>query len=376
MHRFLRFTNHPIAQWWSCVDRLTLLGIVMLMVFGAAVSFTASTGVATDFNVDSFYFARRQIIFLVGGLGVLLTMSLLSIRGVISWSFIIFAAGFAGMVATLFMGAEVKGAQRWVEVVGFRLQPSELLKPAFVVITAWLMSHPDAERRLQGFFMSIAILGAMTVVLMLQPDFGMFVMLSGVWFGQMFLANLAPAFLAGLLSMVAVTASMGYVLLPHVRSRLARFLDPANNDTFQVDHARQAFIEGGFFGRGPGEGIVKHALPDAHPDFVFAVIGEEFGLITCLLVLAVYGFILMRCFTRVVNSGDSFVALAGSGLLLLFGGQVIINTGVALSLMPTTGMTLPFISYGGSSMLSMSILMGFVLALTRKRRDGSVQFKK
>tara|TARA_Y100000780_G_scaffold231177_1_gene255614 strand:- start:129259 stop:130389 length:1131 start_codon:yes stop_codon:yes gene_type:complete len=371
--RFLRFTNHPIAQWWSCVDRFTLLGVLLLMGFGAAISFTASTGVASDFNVDSFYFARRQIIFLFGGLGVMLTMSLLSLRGVITWSFMLFALALAGMVGTLFMGAEVKGAQRWVDVAGFRLQPSELMKPSFVIITAWLMSHPDAQRRLHGFFVSLGLLGVMTIVLMLQPDFGMFVMLSGVWFGQMFLASLAPTFLAGLLLIVAITASMGYVLLPHVRSRLSRFLDPANSDTYQVDHARQAFVEGGFFGRGPGEGVVKHALPDAHTDFVFAVIGEEFGLITCLIVLAVYGFILMRSFTRIVNTEKPFVALAGSGLLLLFGGQVVINTGVALSLMPTTGMTLPFISYGGSSMLSMSILMGFVLALTRTRRDGSVK---
>lgn len=370
--RFLRFTNHPIIQWWSCVDRLTLLSVLLLMAFGAAISFTASTGVASDFNVDSFYFAKRQILFLVGGLGVMLTISLLSVRGVISWAVLLFLLAFAGMIITLFVGSEVKGAQRWVDVAGIRLQPSEIMKPAFVIITAWLMSHPDAQRRLQGFFASILVLGLLTIVLMLQPDFGMFIMLSGVWFGQMFLANLAPTFLAGLLSLVALTASTGYLLLPHVRSRLARFLDPANNDTFQVDHARQAFIEGGFFGRGPGEGIVKHTLPDAHTDFVFAVIGEEFGLITCLLVLAVYGFILMRSFLRIVQSDDPFVALAGSGLLLLFGGQVIINMGVALSLMPTTGMTLPFISYGGSSMLSMSILMGFVLALTRKRRDGSV----
>lgn len=374
--RFWRFTNHPLIQWWSCVDRMTLLGVLLLMGFGAAMSFTASTGVASDFNVDSFYFARRQSLFLVGGLGVLLTMSLLSVRGVISWSVLLFILAFAGMVATLFMGSEIKGAQRWVDVAGFRLQPSELIKPSFVVLTAWLMSHPDAHRRLQGFFISIAILGLMTLVLLLQPDFGMFIVLSGVWFGQMFLASLAPTFLVGLLVLVALPATMGYVFLPHVRSRLARFLDPANNDTFQVDHARQAFVEGGIFGRGPGEGVVKHALPDAHTDFVFAVIGEEFGILTCGLVLAVYGFILMRSFQRIVSADDPFIALAGSGLLLLFGGQVIINTGVALSLMPTTGMTLPFISYGGSSMLSMSILMGFVLALTRKRRDGHVKKHK
>ena len=371
--RFLRFANHPLVHWWSGVDRLTLLGVLLLMGFGAALSFTTSTGVASDFKVDSFYFARRQSLFLFGGAGIMLTMSLLSVRGVVHWSFLLFALAMAGMVATLFAGAEVKGAQRWVDVAGFRLQSSELIKPSFVIITAWLMSHPDAQHRLQGFFTSLALLGVMTVILLLQPDFGMFIMLAGVWFGQMFLANLAPTFLAGLMLVVALPASMGYVFLPHVRSRLARFLDPANNDTFQVDHARQAFVEGGIFGRGPGEGVVKYALPDAHTDFVFAVIGEEFGILTCGIVLAVYGVILMRSFQRIIINGDAFTALAGSGLLLLFGGQVIINAGVALSLLPTTGMTLPFLSYGGSSMLSMSILMGFVLALTRKRRNGSVK---
>ena len=374
--RFFLRSNHPIAHWWRCVDRGALLILLTLLGFSAAVSVSASGAVADGYGVDAYYFARRQILFLVGAVPVMLFFSFLTVQGVRNMALVLFLVAMAGVALTIFGGAEVKGAQRWVDVFGVRLQPSELLKPAFVVLTGWLMSTQSAQGRIRGFFVSGFLLFLIAALLLLQPDFGMFMLISLIWFGQMFFANLAPFLLVGLLSIVFMLMSVGYVFLPHVRSRLSRFVDPASGDSYQVDRAQQAFVDGGLFGRGPGEGVVKNLVPDAHTDFILAVIAEEFGIITCVLLLVLYSMLMMRLFTKLIEAEDRFAALAGSGLLLLFGTQVMINMGVALHLLPTTGMTLPFVSYGGSSMLAMAITMGFLLALTRRKRDGLIHDKK
>lgn len=370
--RFFLRSNHPFAHWWRCVDRGALLLLFLILVFSAAVSFSSSSAVAGSYNVDAYYFARRQILFLLGAIPVMLFFSFLSVQGVRNLAVILFLGSLTAVIFTLFGGAEVKGAQRWIDISGLRLQPSELLKPAFVVVTGWLMSAATPEGRIRGFFLSGTLLAAIAIFLLLQPDFGMFMLMAIIWFGQMFFANLAPFLLLTLLALVFLGMSVGYAFLPHVRDRLMRFMDPASGDSYQVDRAQQAFVDGGLFGRGPGEGVVKSLVPDAHTDFILAVIAEEFGIITCLLLLVVYGLLMMRLFTKLIESEDRFTTLAGSGLLLLFGAQVMINMGVALNLLPTTGMTLPFISYGGSSMLAMAIAMGFLLALTRRKRDGCI----
>ena len=367
--RFFLRSNHPFAHWWRCVDRGALVLLFLLLAFSAAVSFSASGAVADSFNVDTTYFARRQILFLLGAVPVMLFFSFLSVPGVRNLAIIVFLVALTGVIFTVLNGAEVKGAQRWIEVLGARLQPSELLKPTFVVVTGWLMSAATPEGRIKGFFLSGVLLFAIALFLLMQPDFGMLLLVSLIWFGQMFFANLAPVLLLGLLGIVVAVMSIGYVFLPHVRVRLMGFLDPTTGDSYQVDRAQQAFVDGGLFGRGPGEGVVKNLIPDAHTDFILAVIAEEFGIVGCMVLLVLYGLLLMRLFTKLIEAEDRFTTLAGSGLLLLFGAQVMINMGVALNLLPTTGMTLPFISYGGSSMLAMAVTMGFLLALTRRKRQ-------
>ena len=374
--KLFRVSRHPLVRWWWRIDRVVVVLILLLMVIAAAVSMTASSAVAASYHVDPYYFARRQALFLSAALPVMFVNSLLSPRGVRNVGTLLYALAFAGVVATIAIGADVKGSQRWIDVGAFRLQPSEFVKPAFAIVTAWLLSGRTADQRLVGFLISIGLLGAMGILYLMQPDFGMFMITSLVWFGQMFLANLSPILLIAMMALVAMSAGTGYLLLPHVRSRVSRFLDPASGDSYQVDQAREAFLSGGLFGRGPGEGIVKHSLPDVHTDFVFAVIGEEFGIIACSLIVLLYVVIVVRCFSRLLDRDDRFTLLAGSGLLLLFSLQTIINMAVALNLMPTTGMTLPFISYGGSSTLSLAILVGFLLALTRKGGEGEKRVQK
>ena len=372
MRLFYR-SNHPFAHWWHCIDHITLAILFLILAFSAAVSFSSSSAVASSFGVDSTYFARRQIMFLFGAIPVILFLSFLSVQGVRNFAILLFLAALFAVALTLFNGTEIKGAQRWIDVLGVRVQPSELLKPAFVVLTGWLMSAPTPEKRIKGFFASGFLLCLIAVLLMMQPDFGMFVLFSMIWFAQMFFANLSPVLLFGLVGFVLVMLSFGYIFLSHVRQRVMQFLDPSSGDSYQVDRAQQAFIDGGLFGRGPGEGVVKNMVPDAHTDFVFAVIAEEFGIISCLILIALYGALMVRLFSKTVDAENRFITLAGGGLLFLFGMQAMINMGVALNLLPTTGMTLPFVSYGGSSMLGMAITMGFLFALTRKKRDGHVQ---
>ena len=372
MHLFLR-SNHPFAYWWHSIDRGSLFVLLLILGLSAAVSFSSSSAVADSFGVDSTYFAWRQILFLFGAVPVMLFFSFLSVQGVRNMGLLLFAIALIAVAVTVMGGVEVKGAQRWIDIWGMRMQPSELLKPSFVVVTGWLMSAPTATKRIQGFFVSGFLLLLVAIFLQMQPDFGMFLLMAIIWLGQMFFANLSLVLLLALLAIVFALVIVGYIFLPHVRNRLLGYMDPASGDSYQVDRAQQAFVEGGLFGRGPGEGVVKSLVPDAHTDFVLAVIAEEFGVISCLLLLMLYGILLMRLLVKLMASNNRFITLAGSGLLLLFGAQAMINMGVALNLLPTTGMTLPFISYGGSSMLSVAVTMGFLLAMTRKKRDGNIQ---
>jgi cell division protein FtsW len=269
----------------------------------------------------------------------------------------------AGVVLTLFVGEGVKGATRWIHIGGFKIQPSEFLKPSLVMLTAWLFSVKEPEIFRRNFLVSLGIMAVIAVLLLLQPNFGMLMILGGVWIAQVWLAGYPFIWLAGAGMMVIVGAYFG---LSHVRSRIDRFLDPASGDAYQVEQGLEALTSGGFIGRGPGEGIVKHSLPDAHTDFIFAVIGEEFGLIACCLLLVLYGAFLYRSFALLLEHEDRFTLLAGTGLIVLFGAQVLLNAGVVLHLLPTTGVTMPFISYGGSSTFAMAIMVGLILALTRK----------
>ncbi|MFP6707257.1 MAG: putative lipid II flippase FtsW [Alphaproteobacteria bacterium] len=367
MISFARTDTSLIGRWWWTVDRWTLLAVALLIAVGTLLTLAASPAVAEKLRLDSQHFVLRQAIFLPLAVAVMFVVSLMSPRGVRRISVVGLAISLVLVVVTLFLGAEIKGASRWLQFAGLSLQPSEFVKPCFAVVAAWMLAEQGRREGVPGGLICCALFALVVWLLVLQPDLGMTAVVSAVWFGQCFIAGLPMLWVGVLAGLGLLGAVAAYATIPHVASRIDRFLDPASGDNYQIDRAMDAFGQGGLFGRGPGEGMVKRVLPDAHTDFIFSVAGEEFGLIACLIIVALFGFITLRGFARLLREEDLFVLLAAAGLLTQFGLQAVINIGVNVNLLPTKGMTLPFISYGGSSMLALALAMGMVLALTRRR---------
>ena len=374
MSALARTDTSTLGRWWWTVDRWTVTALVLLIVAGMILSVTASPPVATRIDLEPFHFVRRHMALLVPAGMTLFLVSLLSPRGVRRLALAVFVAAVALLITTLAAGTEIKGASRWISLGGFTLQPSEFVKPGFAVVAAWMFAEHHRSRSLQrarfpGNLVATALFAMVFGLLLMQPDLGMAFVVSAVWFTQFCMAGLSLAWV-GLFALLGMVALIGaYLFFPHVASRVDRFLDPASGDSYQIDRALEAFMNGGLFGRGPGEGTVKQYIPDAHADFVFAVAGEEFGLIACLAILGLFAFVVLRGLTRLLQERNLFVLLAASGLLVQFGLQALINLASTVRLMPTKGMTLPFLSYGGSSMLALAIGMGMLLALTRHRAD-------
>jgi cell division protein FtsW len=367
---FARTDQSAVAQWWWTVDRWTLLAIGALVGFGSLMVMAASPAVADRIGADNLHFVHRYFAVLPAAMLTMFAVSLLSPRAVRRLAAVGFLVSLILLAYTFIGGVEIKGARRWIEVPGFSLQPSEFVKPCFAVVAAWLFAQYRLNPSFPGHRIAILLYGLVVVLLLKQPDLGMAVVVSAVWFTQFFLAGLRLVWVATGLATGAAGLVGAYFAFPHVASRIDRFLDPQSGDSYQVERSMEAFANGGLWGRGPGEGTVKEYLPDAHADFVFAVAGEELGVIVCILIVALFAFIVLRGFSRLLQEGNLFVVLGATGLLVQFGLQAIINMASSLHLMPTKGMTLPFISYGGSSMLALGLGMGMALALTRRRPGG------
>ena len=361
-----RTDRSVLGRWWWTVDRWTLASLILLATFGLLLSLAASPPVAERIGLDPLYFVRRHAIFLPAALAIMVVVSLLQPRQIRRLGVILFAASFALLVATAIFGVEIKGSTRWIAVGGISLQPSEFIKPTFAIVAAWMFAAQRLKEGIPGNMVSGVLLALILGLLIAQPDVGQSALVSAVWFGQWFIAGLPMFWVAALGALGVAGLISSYFVFPHVASRIDRFLDPAAGDSYQIDRAFEAFTNGGLLGRGPGEGTVKTLLPDAHADFIFAVIGEEFGLLACIVIVAVYAFIVLRGFILALRDENLFVVLAVSGLLAQFGLQALINMASALSLMPTKGTTLPFVSYGGSSMMALALGMGMVLGLTRR----------
>ncbi len=367
MSALARTDTSVVGRWWWTVDRWSLAGIATLVLVGAVLTLAASPAVADRIGLDSFFFVKRHFALLPPALLVMFGISMLSPLGVRRLGAIGFVVSLVLLAATLFGGDEIKGARRWLYLGAWSLQPSEFVKPTFAVVAAWMFAQAKVDPGFPGNWLSAGLLALVCAPILLQPDFGMVVMVAAAWSAQFFIAGL-PMVWVGLLTGLALGGGVAaYALLPHVARRIDLFLNPASGDTYQVDRAIEAFANGGLLGRGPGEGVIKTVIPDAHTDFIFAVAGEEFGLMICLLIVALFAFVVIRGLARMLQENDYFILLATSGLLVQFGLQAVINMGVNLRLMPTKGLTLPFVSYGGSSLLALAIALGMVLALTRRR---------
>jgi cell division protein FtsW len=262
----------------------------------------------------------------------------------------------------------VKGAHRWLSFAGVSIQPSEFLKPSFVIVCAWLFAEHARQPDIPGNLFAVILLVLVLALLVAQPDLGQTILVIGTWGVMFFMAGMPWLWIIGIGALGFMGAVGAYTAFPHVAGRIDRFLT-GEGDTFQVDMGRDAVIQGGWFGVGPGEGTIKRMIPDSHADFVFSVAGEEFGIIMCLLIMAIFAFIVLRGLSKALREHDDFTRYAVAGLVIVFGFQSVINMGVNLQLLPAKGMTLPFISYGGSSLIAIAISMGMVLALTRRKPE-------
>ena len=364
--RFDREDKSLIADWWFTVDRVLLAAILVLMGVGVIVSLAASPAVADSKGLEAFYFVKRHVVIVLAGALLMVTLSLQSPRMIRRIALVTFLVSIAAMVYILVAGEAVNGARRWVRVMGMSLQPSELAKPAFIVLAAWAFAEWERRRDMPALPIAIALYACFLGLLALQPDVGQSFLVTVVWGALFLLAGLSVFWVVGLIALTVAGVVVAYFTLPYVAARIDVFLSADPAATSQVARAYESFRIGGLFGRGPGEGTIKTVLPDAHTDFIFAVIAEEYGVIACLALLALYGLIVFRALVLAIKAQDLSIRYAASGLALLIGLQALINMGVNVGLLPAKGMTLPFISAGGSSLIAVSLTFGMMLSLTRR----------
>ena len=366
---FSRNDQSPIAKWFWTVDRGRLAAALTLMALGVALSFASSpAAIKADQSITApFHYSWRMMVWAAGGVSAMLITSLLSPRGVRRIAVLALLGAIVTMMALPFIGDEVKGAARWINLGPFSLQPSEFAKPGLIVFAAWMFAEAQKGQGVPGVSIAFAFWALTVGLLLIQPDIGQTLLVTTTFMAVFFMAGvplkwvaaLAAAGMAGLVSL--------YFAFGHMRDRLSRFLSPETADTHQIDRASEAIRAGGLVGRGVGEGVMKRHVPDLHTDFIYSVGAEEFGLVLSLAMIGLYAFVVVRGMKRAMKLNDAYEQTAAAGLFMLIGLQACINIAVNLNLIPTKGMTLPFISYGGSSMLAMGLTMGLALALTRRR---------
>jgi cell division protein FtsW len=366
-----RVDRGPVARWWWTIDLYFLGAFLTLMGLGVILSFAASPAVAERIGLDSYHFVERQIMFMAPALVCMIAVSFMDHSQVRRFALLMLAGAILMMVVVLFAGVEVKGSRRWISIAGLTIQPSEFMKPAFVIVSAWLFSEQARRPDIPGNLFAIILFGLVAALLVAQPDLGQTILISATWGAMFFIAGMSWLWIIMLGGIALGGGYAAYALFPHVALRIDKFLT-GEGDTFQVDTGREAIISGGWLGQGPGEGVVKRILPDSHTDFIFSVAAEEFGIIMCMCIALLFALIVMRGLRFALRERDDFTRLAVAGLVCQFGFQSVINIAVNLQLMPAKGMTLPFISYGGSSLVATAIGTGFVLALTRRKAQSRI----
>jgi cell division protein FtsW len=366
---FSRAEKTPLAEWWWSIDRELLGALVMLLACGMVLSFGASPAVAERIGLDEWYFVLRHAMFCLLAIPVMVVTSLLSQRQVRFAALAALVVMTILLWATLHFGTEVKGARRWISIVGWSVQPTEFVKPAFAVIGAWLFSEYMIHRNVPGRTLATVLMLGIVSALLLQPDLGQTALVIATWAVLLFFSGISWWVIIGLGGAAGGLLFGAYTLFPHFASRINSFINPEEGNTYQVDRALESLAEGGWFGRGPGESVANKLIPDAHADFVFSAAAGEFGILFCLGLVGLIGFIAIRAMIAAQRQTSLFARLAASTLAVQFAMQSGINLAVNLNLMPAKGMTLPFVSYGGTSMLAVAFGMGLMLALTRTKPE-------
>ena len=362
---FNRTDRSFVSIWWWTIDRTILSLALLLCVAGLFMVMAASPTIAVKIGYNEWHFVIRHAVFLVLCLILMVSMAMLN-EGMIR------VVGILGLIATIIMigmtlmiGDEVKGATRWISLGAFKIQPSEFAKPCFAITCAWLLSMWREEQNFPGWIISIGLLGLMVLLLVLQPDIGMTILFVMTWAMLIFLAGMPIGQVIGLAALAPIAGYLAYIFMPHVTIRVNKFLNGTND---QADIAMESFSHGGLLGVGASEGVIKKYLPDAHADFIFAVTAEEYGVLICIALIICYIIVVQRGFAHAQTSNSLFRTLAIAGLTLQFGLQAAIHMASSVQLIPTKGMTLPFISYGGSSLMTSGLTIGLLIALTRHRQ--------
>ena len=362
----------PIGVWWYTIDRWMLFGLIILGCIGLFFSLAISPAEALSIKTDTYFFLTRHFIYFFISLFFLISISILPSKLIRKLSLIIFILSFIGIFLTLIIGLSSGGASRWLSAFGFTIQPSEFLKPSLIILVSWFLARSRIEKNNLLQFIPVSLTFLTLILLLQQPDVGQSILIVLTIMGLMFFNGLSWKIITALTSMGVIGCIFLYLNFSHVSLRVNNWLSgwffPESLDSrpTQISAAIDAFENGGLFGQGIGEGWMKYNLPDAYTDFIFAAVAEEGGLFLILIIILIYGFLIIRGFSKIILVSDYSNQLSASGLLLIFGLQTLLHMAVNLSLAPAKGMTLPFISYGGSSILSLGICMGMFLSLTRK----------
>lgn len=367
---FSRAEKTPLAEWWWSIDRELLGALLLLLTCGMVLSFAASPPVAERIGLSPWFFIIRHALFCLLALPVLFATSLMNHRQARVAALVTLVVSLALLWATLRFGTEVKGARRWISFAGQSVQPSEFVKPAFAVLGAWFFSEAMVHKNAPGRTIATLLMLAIVAALLLQPDIGQTALVLATWATLLFISGISWWIIFGLAGVAGGLIAGAYLMFPHVSRRIDTFLNPeGGGNTYQIDRALQSLQEGGWFGRGPGESIAKKLIPDAHADYVFSAAAGEFGIIFCMVLVALIAFIVLRAMMGAQRQTSLFARLAASTLAIQFAVQSGINLAVNLNLIPPKGMTLPFVSYGGTSMIAIAFGMGLMLALTRTKPE-------
>lgn len=360
-------------KWWIDIDKVNFLIVLSIIAFGLMMTASSSPAIAQRIDVNKFFFLKKQVVFAIVSVFLLIVISFLDQEKIKLLSIVGLAGVIGLLILVLLFGSEAKGAKRWISLAGFTLQPSEFAKAFFVISNAYILQKLHLKKWTVKYGASAMLFMVIACLLLLQPDFGMTITFTALWAVQIFAYGLPIPFISAI-AILGVIGSIGaYITFPHVENRINRFLD-SDGKNYQVEQSLDAFVNGSFLGVGPGNGVVKKFIPDAHTDFIFAVVGEEYGIISCSIIIIIFAYLVTRIVKRALNEDNMFVYLALCGLVIQFTMQSIVNIGVSLKLMPTKGMTLPFISYGGSSMLSTAICFGLILAFTKRKYHKNIDY--